>query len=279
MQILRNIADDTQLAVMDKFLKAKDVPAPWARVEAWATFVPNNCDEWFMSDDSGGIKATLKMMGGALIGTLDLMEKRGLLKPESAIPDVGFVLGQLDKLAKTWPGSSGEPELAWADAAICKAMKKGVVFKNAPYGIEETVEGLRGDPEDSDSEIDEEGAEIRYREFKWNKEVRYEATTFNYVADVFSLRPLSAITAKAASSVGTTTISQRKRKQARRARKGEAEAEASLSHWVRAKMLTTSCDEPTMCLSTWDAHQQKTYRISGGGLSPIFIFTADDLIA
>ena len=148
------------------------MPALWARIEAWASFVPKNCDEWFMSDDSDGIKQTLKMMGGALIGTLNLMEKGGRLRPESDIPDIGLVLGQLQSLAKSWPGSPGEPELAWADAAICMAKYKGVVFKDAPYGIEEAVEDFGGASDDSDSEIDELHAEIRYKDFNWNKEVR-----------------------------------------------------------------------------------------------------------
>ena len=145
---------------MEARSKAKDVPALWARIEAWATFVPNNYDEWFMSDDSDGILATLKMIGGVVTGTLDLMQMRGLLKPDSATPDIALVLNPLQNLAKTWPEGPGEAALAWADAAICKAKKQEVVFKDAPYGVENAA-NVGGAADDSDSEIDECGAGIR----------------------------------------------------------------------------------------------------------------------
>ena len=166
---------------MDKLLKAKDVSGLWSRLEAWAAFVPHSCGEWFGADDGEGIAQTLKMMGNAVIGTLTIMQDKKLLVADSRIPDIALVLAQLRQLDEGWPAGVGEPELAWANAAIYKAKRQGVVFKEAPYGIEKAVVAIEGDREDGDDETDEADTEIRYKEFNWKKEVSLYASEVSIV--------------------------------------------------------------------------------------------------
>lgn len=124
-----------------------------------------------MADDSEGILDTVKMIGGAVMVSLDQLEKQGLLKEDSAIPNIAFVLGKLKSMIQCWPGDppSWEYRIAWADAALLKAKRAGIVFGDAPYGTEKTVDKVEGEVGDWKFDVTE------WERFDWKKEVRHSS--------------------------------------------------------------------------------------------------------
>ena len=143
-----------------------DARALWPHLEALAAFVPDNSDEWFMSDDADSIKDALKMIGGAAMGSLTQLEKEGLLHKDSSIPNIGLVVGTLKRMVEKWPGDLEDWQLSWADAAIFKVKQAGVEFKGVPYGINEQADELEGETGDWDT------GEVEWEGFNWTKEVR-----------------------------------------------------------------------------------------------------------
>ena len=59
-----------------------------------------------------------------------------------------------------WPGGSDASEIIWADAALLKAKKAGIVFDDARYGIKKAEE-FDGETGDWDSEG------IEWERFNW----------------------------------------------------------------------------------------------------------------
>jgi hypothetical protein len=86
------------------------------------------------------------------------------MRPDSPIKNIALVLGTLYVNTSGW--SSGEPEfhLQWRGAIIRKARRHGFVFRDVPYGIEET---LKNDAE----EWQEEFKDVVWTHFKWKREV------------------------------------------------------------------------------------------------------------
>lgn len=109
----------------------KDPLALWPHPEALATFIPS-CDEWFGNDDSGQIQQTLKLVGGAVMCTLDLLKSKGLLGPDLPVRNIALILSRLHELDSIWPGRPGEAEPAWVEAAITLAKQNGIRFEGAP---------------------------------------------------------------------------------------------------------------------------------------------------
>lgn len=147
---------------INKEMTKKHPLALWPHLEALANFIPS-CDEWFGSDDADQIQQTLKMVGGAVMCTLDLLKCKGLLAPDSPIKNIALVLGRLHELDGIWPGGPGEAELAWVEAAITMAKQNGITFEGAPYGVESMAGGIVSDAEDDEPEID-------WYHFDWKKE-------------------------------------------------------------------------------------------------------------
>ena len=118
-----------------------------------------------MSDDSDQILHTLKMVGGAVLCTLNLMKSKGLLKPDSPVRNIAMVLARLNELNDIWPGGPGEAEPAWGEAAITVVKQDSVKFEGAPFGVEALAERSLDDLEMDDAEID-------WYHFDWKKEFK-----------------------------------------------------------------------------------------------------------
>ena len=168
-------AVENHLVLIDKEL-CKASPSPqklWPLLEAIAMSLPGNEAPWFMSDISDDILDTLRMIGGAYLCTLKALKKNGLLKKDSPIRNIALVLMMIRDLVQGWPGGPEEEELSWVDAAMHKAAKNGVEFREAPFGIEEGVEDI--DPDDEEEEYD---TGIKWSTFNWKKEVRLAIRCF-----------------------------------------------------------------------------------------------------
>jgi len=119
----------------------KPDPSPsilWVHIEAFAHFLPGD-GPWLMIDDCQRLLDTLALVGGGVMCTLEVLEEHGLLRPQSPIRDLALVLGLLYRLDSAWPGGPGEEELSWVHAMVNVAQKHGIVFKDAPYGIEDKL--------------------------------------------------------------------------------------------------------------------------------------------
>ena len=101
-----------------------------------------------------------------MICTLRAMEKQKTLKPDSDIKNIALVLGHINMAVQDWPSGEEEDELSWIDAAYYMAVKNGIEFTEAPYGIEQAVGDISADSEESqfDTPID-------WANFNWKKEV------------------------------------------------------------------------------------------------------------
>jgi hypothetical protein len=114
-----------------------------------------------MSDDSIRIKDTLHLIGHATLATLELLESRGLLAPDSEVKDIALVLGLLIEVIMSWPGHYNEPEFSWVKTVITKAEGKGISIAGAPFGVEESVKKIK--------ESKDKGP--RLSKSAWNREV------------------------------------------------------------------------------------------------------------
>ena len=115
-----------------------------------------------MSDDSQRILDTLQLIGHAILATLEILESKGLLKPDSYVKDISLVLGLLVEVVMVWPSGYDEPEFSWVKAMISKAKENGIVVAGAPFGVEDKVkkfEELEYYDDDSEDEDDENGDE------------------------------------------------------------------------------------------------------------------------
>ena len=108
------------------------------------------------------------MIGGAVFTIFKSFVKRRLLRPESDVKNIALVLGMLYDSTADWPSGEEEPELAWRGAMIRKAQQHGIVFKDAPYGIEDRLkrDGLNEPQEDKD--------DSEWNKFSWYKEVSWQ---------------------------------------------------------------------------------------------------------
>ena len=157
-----------QLVDIDKELNRSgpSVAVLWPKPEALAFAIPGNEGPWFMSDCSSEILYTLKMIGAAVICTLKTLEKQSTLTAASDIKNIALVLGHIRMIAQGWPGGPGEDELSWVDAAIHKAVKHGIDFKTAPYGVEQATDDIEADEKDAKYDTG-----IKWTKFDWKKEV------------------------------------------------------------------------------------------------------------
>ena len=157
-----------QLVAIDKELNKSgpNIAALWPKLEALAFAIPGNEGPWFMSDCSHEILYTLKMIGGAVICTLRALEEQSMLQADSDIKNIALVLGHIRMIAQGWPGGPGEDELSWVDAAMHKALKHGIVFRTAPYGVEQATDDIEADEEDVEYDT-----RIKWSKFDWKKEV------------------------------------------------------------------------------------------------------------
>jgi hypothetical protein len=130
-----------------------------------------------MSDDSVRIKESLCLVGDATLATLELLESRGLLAPDSVVRDIALVLGKLIEVLMVWPGGYDEPEFAWVKAVIAKVEGHRISIAEAPFGVEESVRKCKEmdcDDDDDDDEDDEWEDEVKAPELTrsaWVKEV------------------------------------------------------------------------------------------------------------
>lgn len=119
-----------------------------------------------MADCCEDILDTLKMIGGAVMVSLDQLEKQDLLKKGSPVSNIALVLGKLKYMIQGWPGDppAYEYRISWADAALLKAKRAGVEFGDAPYGIKKAFDD--GEVEDWDFD------DVDWENFNWKKQVR-----------------------------------------------------------------------------------------------------------
>lgn len=120
--------------------------------------------EWWRTDDADGVLHTLKMIGGSVFATLNVLEKHGMLCADSPIKNLAFILGVLYENTREWLGDDDEPDLSWAKAMIRRAQLCGIEFKDAPYNIQSTL------AEDGVADV-EEKAVREWNTFNWKKEV------------------------------------------------------------------------------------------------------------
>lgn len=127
-------------------------------------------DFWFHIDDPDTVLATLKLLGGAVFSTLNVLEKFGFFHPGSPVQNIGLVLGQLYQHTTNWPSGEEEPELTWRKHMMEEAQRKGFEFKEVPFGIEnrlmeDGVDGLQS----GKSRVN------KWKCFKWATQVNDEA--------------------------------------------------------------------------------------------------------
>ncbi|EXJ72456.1 uncharacterized protein A1O5_04960 [Cladophialophora psammophila CBS 110553] len=145
-------------------------PSPaglWSIIEgfAWAL---NYQGFWFNIDYPDMVLATLKLIGGAVFTTLNILDKNGLLRPDTPVKNIALVLGVLYDNTRDWPGDE-EGELEWRAAMIKEVLQHGIEFKGAPYGIERLFEtdGL------DRSQLDKPDSRWKkWKRFDWPKEFR-----------------------------------------------------------------------------------------------------------
>lgn len=135
-------------------------------IEALAFSVPGNEGTWFLGDNGDEILETLQILGGAVICTLDVLEKHDLLKPNSAIRNIALVLGMLRQIIEAWPGDNDDHGLSWNDAIVHKAMKHGIEFRGAPHGIDKVNEVVNAC--DDEKKYDKD---IEWSKFSWKPSV------------------------------------------------------------------------------------------------------------
>jgi hypothetical protein len=93
-----------------------------------------------------------------------MLDGKGLMHPDSPIKNIALVLGTLYANTSDWPSGELEIQLQWRAAIIRKARSHGFVFKDIPYGIEET---LKKDAEN----WQEERKDVIWTNFNWKREV------------------------------------------------------------------------------------------------------------
>lgn len=76
-------------------MKKKDVKLLWPHIEALATFIPTNNDEWWMTDAPVETLDALEMIGGAVMTALGMLERSNDLGPGSSIPNVALTVNIL----------------------------------------------------------------------------------------------------------------------------------------------------------------------------------------
>lgn len=108
----------------------------WIRLSAFAHWAAD-CDltHWMMIDDSPRWSDTVAMIGYATIATLNALDRTGLLRKDSPIKDLGFVLALLgDLLTKCFAVADGIPwiskpcEGCWPFKIVHYAKKNGIII-------------------------------------------------------------------------------------------------------------------------------------------------------
>lgn len=160
------------------------MPLLWSSIETFAWILVGDVFEWFNIDDPDRVLAILKLVGGATFCTLDLLDKQSLVKPDSPVMNLALILGLLFQGTAEWPGDTGVPELSWREAVARHAQLKGIEIKEAPFGIEKSVQEAldEGAFEDSDT---------NWEKFKWTKEVcSYSRTSLSRESPDTDRRPV-----------------------------------------------------------------------------------------
>jgi hypothetical protein len=151
----------------------------WQHVESFMLFVRHHTGVWFMIDDSHGVRETIKLIGVAVLSTLDVLDAQGLFTPDSEIKNLSLVLALSIEFAQSWPGDLGDVELSWAEEIVSRARKAGVVIQG-PFGTEVKVKEMQdelGEETEDDEEDDEEDEEedeednINWKKLNWQDEV------------------------------------------------------------------------------------------------------------
>lgn len=156
-------------------MKKFDVKRLWSHIESFAFFIPGP-GHWYMIDDSRCVQDTLAMIGFAVMRTLQILERRGWLTPDSPVRNLTFVLGRLLLTAMEWPGDTGEPELSWTKAVVRMMDKHHISFNNLSEGIEWAVQEVREEMEDDLSDSEDEHSEsddhfANFKNFDWRHKV------------------------------------------------------------------------------------------------------------
>jgi hypothetical protein len=156
---------------IERDIKKNNARALWPHIEALAYFLPEEYDPWFASDDADGILDTIKMIGGAVMVALRQLQDEGLLAKNSAIPNIGLVIGALKRFERYWPGGVGDdPQWSWVNATLYEVKQAGFELKDAPYGIEPEVRELQGTTGDWDQE------DVNWKEFNREEQVGEDDT-------------------------------------------------------------------------------------------------------
>ncbi|KIX09103.1 uncharacterized protein Z518_00181 [Rhinocladiella mackenziei CBS 650.93] len=136
----------------------------WSLIEGFAWLLLDQ-EFWLYIYDSDRAFATVKLIGRAVFYTLNVFEKRGLLRPDSPVKNIGLVLAILRYNLRFWPGHEDKPELEWCEAAIEEAQKRGIEFKGAPYGVEKSLKsaGING--------LESRNSHSKWKRFQWSREV------------------------------------------------------------------------------------------------------------
>jgi hypothetical protein len=138
--------------------KTADPLALWYRITGLAHVLPGT-GAWWMSDDSGQIADTLELIGYAILATMDVLLKNGLLTPDSKVKDLSLVLAMCLEMVAGWEGRGNE--LTWRVPMIEKAEANGIKL-SGPYGIEDRVESLKAE---------HDGKKRDWTKFNWKKKV------------------------------------------------------------------------------------------------------------
>jgi hypothetical protein len=138
--------------------KKPDPYALWCSITGFAHVILGP-GAWFMCDDIQQIAATMKLLGYAILATMDVLKKNDLLKADSKVKDLSLVLAMYLEMVAQW--EEMEDELDWRVPMIQKAEANGIKLSE-PNGIEDRVTTLKEEYN---------GEDVDWTDFEWKEKV------------------------------------------------------------------------------------------------------------
>lgn len=133
----------------------------WVNMEALGMILNGDIAPWEMCDDAETLTETVILFGVALLTTLDILKSHNLLKPDSPIVNIPFIVSLFLSFAATWEeNDQGQGETGWKFAAVKMLDKAGIEFVDGQVarGTQKRLEAIREEMGDDHEEDDDPGA-------------------------------------------------------------------------------------------------------------------------